>query len=255
MDVVRDLDLTDVLADHRQQRATRLAMVDGRNRLTYGDMADRVQALATAFRALGLGEGDRLLWLGGDSFRLLECLLAAARLGGVVCPVTGRRSAAELRHLLADCEPSVVLCGGEHLAALDAAGGVPRVRHDVTDGYEALLRSYWGSTAEFELVTGSAPVLMLYTPMVAGHSVGVQVSRSALLAESVAVALRSNTEPARRPVVIRGMDHVVSMVVALAAILVGTRIDVSTSSPVLLPAEDQDISTVVELPRRHIRRS
>lgn len=250
MDVVRDLNLTEVLADHREQRPSRPAVVDGRTLLAYRDVADRVQALATALRALGLGEGDRLLWLGGNSFRLLECLLAAARLGGVVCPVTGRRSTVELRHLLADCEPSVVLCGGEHLAALGATGDAPRIRHDVSDGYEALLRSHWGSTAEFEPVEGTAPVLMLYTPMIARRPVGMQVSRSALLAESVAVALRGNTEPAHRPVVVGQMDHLTSMVAALAAILAGSTIDISASSPVPLPADDQDAATVAGVPRR-----
>lgn len=233
MDVARELNLTAVLADHRERRATSLAVVDGRTRLTYRDLDDRVGALAGALRALGLGVGDRLLWLGGGSFRLLECLLATARVGAVTCPVAAWRSEEELGGIVADCGPSVLLCGGEHVGSVEAYLGTARgaavIRHDVADGYEALLRSC-GSPAEDLTVSGNGPALMLYTPIIAGRLVGVQVSRAALIAESVEVALRNNTELAHRPVAMGNMDHIGSVVAALAAILVGTTVDISTVS-------------------------
>lgn len=234
---VRDLSLAGVLADHRQRRATQAAVIDGRTRLNYRELADRVDALAGAFQALGLGEGDRLLWLGGESsYRLLECLLAVARLGGVVCPVAGCQSDDELDSMLDDCAPSVLVCGVEHLPAvqsrLGTAGGVPLIRHDVDASYEALLRSYQETVADFDAVPGHAPVLMLYTSMIAGRPIGIQVSRSTLLAESVALALRDHAAPAPRPVTIGPLTRIASAVSALAAVLAGAPVVTKPSAEV-----------------------
>ena len=255
IDLAPDLSLTEVLADHREHRATNLAVVDGQTRLTNRELADRVWALAAALRALGLSVNDRLLWLGGGSFRLLECLLAATQVGAVTCPVATWRSEDELGGIVADCAPSVVLCDGAVDANVGALRCAVRIRYDVADGYEALLRSYRSGPAADVAVSRNAPVLMLYPPMIAGCPVGVQVSRSALIAESVEVALRSNTKTAQRPVVVGNMDDIASVVAALAAILAGTTINISTSSSFQLPADDQDIATVVGLPRRRVPHS
>ena len=49
------------------------------------------------------GRGDRLLWLGQNCHRLLEGLLAAAKLGAVFCPANWRQSADEFAFVIDDC--------------------------------------------------------------------------------------------------------------------------------------------------------
>ena len=55
-----------------------------------------VERCASALHAAGVTEGDRVLWLGQNSFRVQELLLACARLGALFCPVelapTARRA-------------------------------------------------------------------------------------------------------------------------------------------------------------------
>lgn len=234
MDLAQNLDLAGVLADHRQYRPNQVAVIDGATQLSYLELADRVQALATALRAGGFGVGDRLLWLGGDSFRLLECLLAAERVGGVVCPVDSRQPDADLAFLLADCAPSVVMGDGSLTLCTETTAAVAStarwVRHDAANEYEPLLESCRGEPLPGEPIAGHLPLLMLYTPMLAGRAIGVQVSRSALITESVTVALRENTGAGHRWTVPGTMFHLASTVSTVAAVLVGSTVVISRTS-------------------------
>src|SRR5256885_1043890 len=109
MGAVHTLTLGDVLAEHRRGRPLDLAVVDGSQRLTYPELDDRVNRLAHALAADGVGPGERVLWLGQNSAKVLELLLAAARLGAILCPANWRQSADELAYVLADLTPKVVV--------------------------------------------------------------------------------------------------------------------------------------------------
>ena len=88
-------------------------MVDGDVRLTWPQFDDRVNQLANALRADGFAAGDRILWLGQNSFRILEGLCAAAKLGGAFCPANWRQSAQEFAFVIDDVDAGVRrLAGG-----------------------------------------------------------------------------------------------------------------------------------------------
>ena len=61
-------------------------MVDGDVRFTCPEIDDRVNRLANALRADGVGRGDRILWLGQNSFRVLEGLLRGGQARRRVLP-------------------------------------------------------------------------------------------------------------------------------------------------------------------------
>src|SRR5919197_2510156 len=106
---IHGLTLGDVLSEHRRGRPLETAVVDGDVRLTYPELDDRVNRLANALAVDGVGAGERVLWLGQNSFRVLELLLACARLGAVCCPANWRQSADEIAFVLTDLEPQVVV--------------------------------------------------------------------------------------------------------------------------------------------------
>jgi long-chain acyl-CoA synthetase len=83
IDLLHALTLGDVLREHRRSYPTRTAVVDGDTRLTWPELDDRVNQLANALLAHEVAAGDRLLWLGQNSGRLIELLLAAAKVGAV----------------------------------------------------------------------------------------------------------------------------------------------------------------------------
>jgi long-chain acyl-CoA synthetase len=104
-----DMSFGNVLAEHRRSRPNELAVVDGQIRLTYATLGDRVERLSAALVLEGVAPGERVLWLGQNSFRLLELILAAGQIGAMVCPVNWRQSAAEIGFVLDDLDPFVVV--------------------------------------------------------------------------------------------------------------------------------------------------
>src|SRR5262249_61452192 len=109
VDALHGFTFGDVLREQRRTRPQQVAVVDadlGRDvRLTYPQLDDRSNRLANAFAAAGVGHGDRILWLGQNSFRVLETLAAAAKLGALVFPTNWRRSAGRLACVLAAVDP------------------------------------------------------------------------------------------------------------------------------------------------------
>jgi acyl-CoA synthetase (AMP-forming)/AMP-acid ligase II len=101
--------LDDVLEQHARVRPQALAAVCNGARITWQQMHARCQALADELSAAGLGAGDRVLWWGQNCHRLLEVLFAVARLGAVVCPANWRQTSSELRFVLDDSCPAVVI--------------------------------------------------------------------------------------------------------------------------------------------------
>ena len=71
--------------------------------------------MAGVLVAEGVVDGGRVLWLGQNSFRMLELLLACARVGAVLCPANWRQSAAELRFVIEDFTPRIVVWQEEEI--------------------------------------------------------------------------------------------------------------------------------------------
>ncbi|WP_298960106.1 class I adenylate-forming enzyme family protein [uncultured Methylobacterium sp.] len=97
-----------------------------RDRLTYGQLVQRMDAVAAGFHALGLRTGDRIgVLLGNEAGR--ECLLTALgalRIGAAVVPFNTRAADEELGHALALAEPAAIACtaaGASRLARLAPA--------------------------------------------------------------------------------------------------------------------------------------
>ena len=87
----------------------RTALVDGATRLTYRELADRVDALAGALREQGLCRGDRIVVQLPNSWEFVALVLACFRSGIVpVLALTAHR-AHELAHLLRHAEARLLV--------------------------------------------------------------------------------------------------------------------------------------------------
>ena len=189
-DRLHQVTLADVLADHTRNRPQATAAVCGDARLAFPALEARVNRLANALAAAGVGEGDRLLWLGQNCHRLLEGLLAAAKTGAVFCPANWRQSAEELAFVIGDSQPAVVFWQeaeiGETLRAARAEtdGTALWLQHDGTgDGsYEAFVAA-GADTDPGRVGDEAAAVLMLYTAAFTGRPNGALLSHRALVTQ------------------------------------------------------------------------
>lgn len=202
VDERHDLTLGDLLAEHRRSRPERTAVVCGEARYTYPQLDQRVDRLAAALASAGVGPGERVLWLGQNCHRVIECLFACARLDAVFCPANWRQSADELLTLLADARATVVIWQAEEIGAVVEEArrrwdGTERwLRHDAPagdpDGYEAFVAAGGtggGGPAVDPAVDPTSPVLMLYTAAFGGAPNGSLLSHRAVLSQGQMVAM------------------------------------------------------------------
>jgi 2-furoate---CoA ligase len=92
-----------------QRRPAADAVVDGRRRLTYADLADQATQLGHGFARLGVDKGDRVLIVLRNRLEHVLAYWALQMIGGVPTPAGFRLAAREVRYILDDCEASVVL--------------------------------------------------------------------------------------------------------------------------------------------------
>ena len=111
----------------------KVAVVHGPDRWSYRDLADRVQELATALRAAGVGPGDRVAYLLPNVPEMLVAHFAVPLAGAVLVAINTRLSAEEVRYIC-DHSGSVVLVVDAAFAPTVApvAGSLETVRTIVT---------------------------------------------------------------------------------------------------------------------------
>jgi long-chain acyl-CoA synthetase len=196
VDLLHSLTLGDVLGENRRSYPERDALVCGDDRYTFAQMDERVNRLANALLAEGFGQGDRVLWLGQNCHRVLEGLLAAAKIGGVFCPVNWRQTAQELEFVIGDVDARVVIWQDAEIGdavgtARDASGSKALwLQHDGTgDGsYEAFLATGSPEDPGVE-VDPALPVLQLYTAAFTGQPNGAQLSHTAVVTQDLIMAM------------------------------------------------------------------
>jgi len=121
------------------------AGVEGQRRVSYGELAGRCYRLARLVRSLGVGPGDRVAYLCGNTLELLEAYYGVVLAGAVLTPLNIRLAPAEIEAILADCTPAL-LAVHPSFAELGAKVDTPRL--DLGAGYESALASFSGDPVE-----------------------------------------------------------------------------------------------------------
>jgi long-chain acyl-CoA synthetase len=106
---VSQLTLGDVLGQHVRFRPEGLAVVCDEHRASFCELGDRVDRLVGVLRARDVGSASRVLWHGQNCHRVLELLLACARLGAIFSPLNWRWGSEELQWAIDDATPTVVV--------------------------------------------------------------------------------------------------------------------------------------------------
>ncbi|MCU0585250.1 MAG: AMP-binding protein [Desulfobacterales bacterium] len=117
------LDYFDRMAAANPQPALWLVEEDGREtRLSFSEMSERSNRVASYLRGTGVRRGDRILVMLGNELALWEVMLAAMKLGAVVIPATTLLTAEDLRDRLERGAVRHVLAGA---AQLEKFAGLP----------------------------------------------------------------------------------------------------------------------------------
>ncbi|CAN5402332.1 AMP-binding protein [soil metagenome] len=90
-------DWFDVIARDNQRTALWIVEQDGsEQKVTFAEMADRSDRVATWLAGVGVAKGDRVIVMLGNQVELWEAMLALAKLGAVIMPTTSALGPADI---------------------------------------------------------------------------------------------------------------------------------------------------------------
>jgi acyl-CoA ligase (AMP-forming) (exosortase A-associated) len=114
--------MTDLLPDLIRTAAARapdrVALVQPGQTLTYGELAERMRAFASAVIGLGLGPGERVAVFLEKRFETVVAMFGTAAAGGAFVPINPLFKARQVGHILRDCNVRLLVTAPSRLEGL-----------------------------------------------------------------------------------------------------------------------------------------
>ena len=135
---------SNILKLHALNTPDKPAIVEGERRVTWGELEQRVNRLATALAARGVRPGSRVALMMRNCIEFIEIQWATTRLGALAVQIGYRLKPPEVAYILGNSEPAFLFCQpGEEAVAREARAqaGEPAEDHLIVIGaaYERLL--------------------------------------------------------------------------------------------------------------------
>ncbi len=195
------LTLSGICTENSRRYPGGTAVVDGEIRFSWPQFESRVNQVAHVLADSGVGRGDRILWLAQSSYRFLELMIAASRVGAMICPVNWRQSGDEMAFVIDDLAPALTVWQDEEIGTAVAAareqassaGTWIQLDTDAADGYDALV-----AVASTEAVPeqGSADdaLLVIYTAAIIDKPGGSMLSNHNLISMAIATSAATDID-------------------------------------------------------------
>lgn len=169
--------IADLLREQARRRPDATGLVFEGRRFTYAEMNARSNRAAAAFRALGTGRGDRVVWLARNVACFWDALFGAMKIGAAIAPVNWRLAPAEIAQIVADAKPKLLIGEKMFLDALAAAGGaggvkIMTIETGGPDCFEALADAQGDAEPDYRPSPDDV-VVQLYTSGTTGLPKGV----------------------------------------------------------------------------------
>lgn len=138
--------VADMLAQAVAHYGQREALVYEDRRLTYEQMAEQAERIATnLYQSFSVRKGDRVALLLGNGIEFALCVFACARLGAIVVPLNTRLQEKELSFMINHSGAGLVLVDDEFIPKVDQMrelGTIEKVKHFFQVGEAALQSGY-----------------------------------------------------------------------------------------------------------------
>jgi acyl-CoA synthetase (AMP-forming)/AMP-acid ligase II len=238
---LRCFTLHDLIVRNARLYGDRIAFIDDRQRITHAEFAQRSERLATGLAKMGLGRGDRIAVLAGNSIAYVDLFAAAARLGAMLVPINVRLSPEEVAHILADVSPRILVAAPDLRALLPASLTGIRCLSMEGDGadWPALQSVYAGDQSDDLSSPDTPPIIdtdglvIIHTAAVGGKARGAVLTHRGLLSASASALLSWRLQPDDVNMGALPLYHVAGLGLMLAAQHAG-------AASVIMPRFDAD---------------
>jgi fatty-acyl-CoA synthase len=173
----RVMNLANFLHQAARRHRNEIGFVWGGATWTWGDLARRVDAMAAALAAKGIGKGDRVLVQSKNCNQMFESMFACFQLGAIWVPANFRQTPDEVAYLAQSSGASALICHRdfpEHVAAVrEAAPGIRSVisigSSEFGEDYDALVARYSGESVPMATVEHDDPCWFFFTSGTTGR--------------------------------------------------------------------------------------
>jgi malonyl-CoA/methylmalonyl-CoA synthetase len=148
---------------------------------TFGEIDDRASRMAHLLADRGLSFGDRLCVFLPNCLEFIDLYLAATRLGIIFVPVNVLYRDREIRHILADAEPTALITSQDLLQHVPPDAPVV-----LLEDLRRSLDSY-PATRRVAVTDGETPAAIVYTSGTTGASKGAVLTHNNFLANALNV--------------------------------------------------------------------
>lgn len=180
--------VADIVRHYGAQTPDKQALLEGAFSITFRELDDASNRMASALRQRGVDEGSVVAFFGKNSIPFFEVLYGAAKAGATLLPLNWRLAAAELAEIVQDGQPLVIFHDQDLLPQIQAVAEKSSHRFEliavdsrqsVHGGLEPLLAS-----APAQDPGGPAdprsPAWLMYTSGTTGRAKGVQLTHQGL---------------------------------------------------------------------------
>jgi acyl-CoA synthetase (AMP-forming)/AMP-acid ligase II len=172
----------DILAGAARRWPNKVAVRTGENRHTFSQLDAQADRLADALESAGVTRGDRVALISKNDPIYYTAQAAVIRLGAAVVPVNWRLAADEIRYIIQDSDPKVLLVGaGYEDLATDLSTQFPPVTL-MSVSEQAWLRQQSPRPSHRRIIDPDLTATITYTSGTTGRPKGTMISSRALLA-------------------------------------------------------------------------
>jgi acyl-CoA synthetase (AMP-forming)/AMP-acid ligase II len=247
-----DFSLDTVFRANAVLHSGREATVDGNQRLTYAELDQRVDSLATWLVALGTAPGDRIAILLTDGAPYVTILLACGRVGAIATLLNWRLAPAEIAWICSNAEPAMTFVNPRFADLLSEAEAGEVVQVDevhTPDGhFETIVGKKISNTSSISAqphrpalpdLPKERALYMMYTSGTTGKPKGCMQSGSAVATSALGMSVRRGWGPQERLLSVNPLFHVVGMQQVAAMLACG--------GTCVFAGRDDDSAAVLEL--------
>jgi acyl-CoA synthetase (AMP-forming)/AMP-acid ligase II len=188
---LRSFTVYDLFKRNARVFKNRIAIQSDEGQITFGELYERVNAVAGSLVATGIRPRDRIAVLTKNRPEFFILAGAIAAVGAIMVPINFRLSAEEIGYTLANTEPVVIVVDTDYekmIAALSPA--CPSLKKWITFGpgggafgpFDSLLRGRLVNVVE---LSGDDPYIIMHTAAVQGKPRGAILSHHNLVACSI----------------------------------------------------------------------
>ena len=149
------MNLKSMLENAAGKFAGKAAIVMGERRVSFSELEETSNRVASALIKMGVGKGDRVVTIQSSNPEFVTVFFGIAKAGGIAVPLDSRYTAEELESLFNDCRPRVLVAENPALdKAVAALSRFPSIEHVI--GMDAPISIYSGAGGKASSSAGSS---------------------------------------------------------------------------------------------------